>query len=321
MSDPGTSLKGKQLTVRVPGSSANLGAGFDALGLSLGIYTNLTFQLLDQEDLSIPLITLRGPIANSLPADQSNLIYRVLAHLWKDYPNLLSRIRIQIESDIPLGAGMGSSATAILGSVWAAYTLTDQYPDVGAMLAQASAIEGHPENLAASLLGGLVVCGDSFDEQRIVTQKLTWPSDWRTIVVVPQYTLTTHEARSVLPKEVSLQDAIYNIQRTALLVSAVTNHDENAMSEALHDRLHEPYRDSLVPELGHLRRRLAQSPIIGCVLSGAGSSVLVIVKDKNRGEILQQLETWAQAQAKPPDILDLNIDSKGLQEIYYGDCQ
>ena len=305
----------KRLTVQIPGSTANLGPGFDTLALALKIYTRLTFELLERNDVTVPLITLKGAIAGSLPSDKDNLIYRVLSNLWYDCPDLLQRVRITIESEIPLGRGLGSSGTAILGTIWASYVLSDRIPDQARLLSEATQIEGHPDNLAASLMGGLVVSARAATGRDIVTQKLAWPEHWRTLVVVPGYSLTTQKARSVLPRQVRLEDAVANVQRVALLVSAVLNRDETALSEALHDKLHEPYRAQLVPELGSLRRRLAGLPVLGCTLSGAGSSVLVLVTERHKAEVLDCLEKWAGAQPEPASVLDLNVDAEGLQEL------
>ncbi len=304
-----------QLALRIPGSTSNLGPGFDTLGLALSIYTKLTFDILGHNDPAVPLITLKGAIAKALPADQNNLIYTVLSKLWHDKPELLRRARITIESDIPLGRGLGSSATAILGTVWAAHTLSDSSPDKARALADATVLEGHPDNLAASLHGGLVVCAASARSRNIVTQRLKWPDEWHTILVVPHHSLTTKKARAVLPKQVPMKDAVSNVQRVALLVSAVTSRDESAFSEALHDRLHEPYRQDLVPELAELRWRLSDRPVLGCVLSGAGSSVLVVVHKRHKGEILDFLTEWSSSQSEPPRILDLLVDQEGLKEI------
>lgn len=306
----------RKLTITVPGSTANLGPGFDALALALNLHCTLNFQLLEKNDKSIPLITLKGSLQHGLPKDQNNLIYTVLSNLWRNDPDLLQRVRITIESKIPLGKGLGSSAAAIMGAVWAAYALTDHIPDNGRMLEHATDLEGHADNVSASLLGGLVVCGRSQTTRAIFTQKVLWPKEWCPIVVVPQYVLSTKKSRSVLPKTISREDAVHNIQRVALLLAALSNKDEEAMQHALHDRLHEPYRLALVPELGAVRKELSDFPVLGSVLSGAGSSVLTIANQRHRKQILQCLREWAQRQSEPPDVLDLEVDQEGLRVSY-----
>ncbi|MBS1996508.1 MAG: homoserine kinase [Cyanobacteria bacterium SZAS LIN-2] len=311
--------KERRITLKLPGTTSNLGPGLDCLGLALNIYSKMSFFLLPENDPGIPLITFKGSIAkSSLAQDQGTLTYTILSRLWQQDQNLLQRVRIIIDSEIPLGVGLGSSSTAILGALWAANVFKDVLPTAPDLLAEACVLEGHPETLAACLLGSMVVCGQSTSAlggKRIITQRLNWPADWHCIVVSPQYTLTTPAARKVLPKEVKFEDALSNVQKTALLVAAVTRNDDQAMKEALEDRLHEPYRAQLVPELSRLRRELASEPIIGCVLSGAGSSVLVIVNKRNKAQVLAHINNWAETEAKPPRVLDLQVDNDGIQEL------
>lgn len=306
----------KSLTVKVPGSSANLGPGFDALALAYQLYCTLHFRILEKNDSSVPLVTLKGRLVEGLPRDQNNLIYTVLKNLWHNDPDLLQLVRISVESEIPLGKGVGSSAAAITGAVWAAYALSQQMPDNRLVISKVAELEGHADNAAASLLGGLVVSAKSSRERSVVTQKLLWPVEWATIVSVPSFALSTKKSRSLLPKQISRFDAVHNVQKVALLMAAVQNKDEEAMAEALHDRLHEPYRMELVPQLGAIRKLVSDLPIIGCVLSGAGSSVLTIVHQRHRKQVLDCLKAWAATQSDGAEILDLNVDQEGLKISY-----
>ena len=311
--------KERQITLKLPGATSNLGPGLDCLGLALNIYSQMSFFILPENDPGIPLITFKGSIAkSSLAQDQGTLTYTILSRLWQQDQNLLHRARIIIDSEIPLGVGLGSSSTAILGALWAANVFRDRIPTAPALLAEASVMEGHPETLAASLLGGMVVCGTSSSStgaKKIVTQRINWPVEWHMIVVSPQYTLSTPAARKILPAEVKLSDAVHNVQKTALLVAAVARNDEQAMMEALDDRLHEPYRAKLVPELSRLRQELVGQPIIGCVLSGAGSSVVIFVNEKRKAGVLEHVQKWAANEPKPPRVLDLQVDKEGIQEL------
>jgi len=324
-------MKGiRRLTMRLPGSTTNLGPGFDTLGLALGVYTTVTFELSDESqpdskegppiDKNKPLITLNGKIAQGLPTSADNLIYKVFRENFPgaDDPKspafaLTERTRVTIETDIPLARGLGSSSTAILAALWAAQALSSTAPpDRDQILAKAARLEGHPDNVAACLMGGFIVSGYRQKGHRALTSRLNWPDKWHTLVVVPPYELSTAEARRVLPRRVSMAQAVNNVQRTGLLIAAVVNGDDDILRESFADQLHEPYRIHLVPELQALRRDLASLPVLGCVLSGAGSSSLVIVHEKHKEEVKRYLHDWAQQRAKSPQILDLKVDKEGL---------
>lgn len=308
--------QGRKITLKLPGSTSNLGPGLDCLGLALNIYSRMSFFLLEENDPSVPLITFRGDIAkSSLAQDQGNLTYTILSKLWQRDHHLLDRVRIMVDSEIPLGVGLGSSSTAIVGALWAANVLKDRIPTAPSLLAEACELEGHPENLAACLLGGMVVCCPAASGKRIVTQRLVWPADWRLLVFTPNYTLNTHAARAVLPKQVHFEDAIYNVHKVAQLVAAVARSDESAVREAFDDRLHEPFRAKIVPELSRLRRELMNEPILGCVLSGAGSSVVTIVHKRSKDAVAERINQWIKAEGKQGHLLDLQVDDQGIQEL------
>jgi homoserine kinase len=305
----------KKLTMRLPGSTTNLGPGFDTLGLALSVYTTVTFERLpEKRAVGQKLINLLGPAAQSLLDNEDNLIFKQFR---QNYSGPTDDIALSIETDIPLARGLGSSSTAILAALWAAQAFSSSAaPDRDQILASAARLEGHPDNVAACLLGGFIVSGYRQKGNRAISQRLAWPEQWRTLVVVPPYELSTQEARRVLPRRVNMDQAVKNLQRTGLLIAAVVNQDEDTLREALLDELHEPYRIHLVPELHALRRDLASMPALGCVLSGAGSSSLVIVHERDHAEIKTYLHDWAEKRQHKPQILDLSVDTKGLQAQY-----
>ena len=307
----------RRLTLRIPGSTSNLGPAFDTCALALAVYCRLTFDLLDENDPQVPLITFSGSIAkSSRPDDAGNLIYKMMSELWKDDKILLERIRIHIDSDIPLGSGLGSSAAALLGALWAANVFKDRIPTTGTLLAQATALEGHSESLAASLMGKFVITARSAFKNSIIARQHDWPDAWKTIFVVPKTRMRTADSRAVLPTQLPYRDAVANIQRSALLVSAVAACDENTLKEALNDRIHEPYRESLLPQFSALKKTLVNQPILGCVLSGGGPSMLVIVNERNKQRLLNHLTEWAETEEQPPLILDIPVANQGIQEIH-----
>jgi homoserine kinase len=306
----------RRLTLKIPGSTSNLGPGFDACALALDVNCRLTFDLLEENDPNVPLITFAGAIAkSSRPEDAGNLIYTMMSELWKDDKNLLKRIRINMDSDIPLGAGLGSSAAAILGALWASNFFKDRIPTTGSLLAQATNLQGHSESLAASLLGKFVITARSASKNTIIARQHDWPANWKTIFVVPKYRFRTAESRAVLPTQIPYPDAVANIQRAALLVSAIASCDENTLKEALNDRIHERYREKMIPEFTSLKQALVNQPVLGCVLSGGGPAMLVIVSDKHKENMLKYLRAWAEEEPQPPLVLDIPVSTHGIQEV------
>ncbi|MDR3616492.1 MAG: homoserine kinase [Candidatus Obscuribacterales bacterium] len=303
----------RSLTLRVPGSTANLGPAFDTMGLALNVHTWLQFVLLRQEDLSVPLIAGHGEICEKLPMDSSNFIFQILTKLWQQQPMLLRRIRISSYTNIPTERGLGSSGTVIAATCYAARVLRELDVRTDALLLDCALFENHIDNMSASLLGGLVISHHDKSRSRVFTSSLQWPTKWKTIVVVPPYATATAHARALLPSSWPQADVISNLQRIALLTTAISRGDERLLKEALHDSLHEPYRLALVPALHEVRAVLMGSPALGCVLSGAGSAVLVVVPEKDLEAVLKLLRN--DSITSKNQILSLAVDEDGLTEV------
>lgn len=255
-------------TLRVPASSANLGPGFDALGLALGVYLECRFRPADRLTIRV-----RGRDAASIPTDESNLIWQTALAVARDTGETLRPIELEIDNDIPLGKGLGSSAAALTAGVVIADQLLALRWKRLRILDEAARIEGHPDNVAACVLGSIVVSAiDSGGVARAV--RLELPAQYSVATVVPDFELPTSHARSVLPDQYSRADAVFNVQRSALLIAALITGTTTAFPTALEDRLHQPYRASLVPGLDQILRLRAPG-LLGCALSGAGPSILV----------------------------------------------
>jgi len=302
----------KRLTLRVPGSTANLGPAFDTIGLALKVHSWLDFCVLERADKSVPLIRRCGAIAKQLPSDQLNLIYKILAKSIAD-PTLLERIRISVYSDIPLERGMGSSGSVIIGTIYAAMLFNGEKPVTEELLAKASEFESHIDNLSASLLGGLVVSHKS--EQELITTTLKWPQAWKLLVLVPSFAVSTAKSRAVLPEKYARADVVENLQRVALITTAICHENPELFKLALKDKIHEPYRLQLIPQLADLRKALLDKPVLGSALSGAGSAMLVIVEQEHHQHILQFLKTWAAKQTTDMSVFETSVDTDGLTVI------
>ncbi|MGO9228134.1 MAG: homoserine kinase [Bryobacteraceae bacterium] len=254
--------------VRVPASSANLGAGFDALGMALGVY--LTCRFRPSAALSI---RAEGRDAASIPTGADNLIWQTAVSVAEGLGSAMPAIELEIQNDIPLGKGMGSSAAALTAGV----VIADRLLGFGwkplRILDEAARLEGHPDNVAACTLGSIVASAiDGGGVARAVRLELS--PRFGVGVVVPDFDLPTAKARSVLPASYSRADAVFNVQRAALLVAALAGGVTTAFPAALEDRFHQPYRIPLVPGLDEILKLRAPG-LLGCALSGAGPSILV----------------------------------------------
>lgn len=255
-------------TVRVPASSANLGPGFDALGLALSLYLTCRFRPSDRLRIRVS-----GRDAAEIPADESNLIWQTALQVARDVQATLPPVELEICNDIPLGKGLGSSAAALTAGVVIADHLLDLKWRPARILDEAARIEGHPDNVGACVLGSIVASAiDSGGVARVV--RLEMSERYDVAVVVPDFALATSRARSVLPASYSRADAVFNVQRSALLIAALVTGTTAAFPAALEDRMHQPYRAPLVPGLDEILRLRAPG-LLGCALSGAGPSILV----------------------------------------------
>jgi homoserine kinase len=254
--------------VRVPASSANLGPGFDALGVALGIYLECRFRPSGELE-----IRATGRDAGSISTGPDNLIWQTALAVAANARLPISPIQLRIENQIPLGKGLGSSAAALTAGV----VIADRLLGLGwkplRILDEAARLEGHPDNVAACVLGSIVA--SAIDEGGVARAvRVGLPPRFGIAIVVPDFILPTSQARLVLPTCYTREDAIFNVQRAALLIAALATGTTTAFPTAIEDRFHQPYRLELVPGLADILKLRAPG-LLGCALSGAGPSILV----------------------------------------------
>ncbi|MGI6879580.1 homoserine kinase [Microbacterium sp. gxy059] len=268
MTTPG----GRAVEVRVPATSANLGPGFDTLGLALSIYDELTVAALAPGELDI---RVEGTGADEIPTDASNLIARTVRYAYEAVGRPAPGLMIRARNGIPHGRGLGSSGAAVAAGLLAAKGLLAGEAELGDadLLRLATEIEGHPDNVAPALFGGLTIAW--MDESGPQHKKLLVHRGVAPVVFVPDRTMSTSAARSVLLPEVSREDAVFNVSRSALLIAALTQSPELLMA-ATEDKLHQDSRAIAMPETYRLVRVLRDAGF-AAVVSGAGPSVLVLV--------------------------------------------
>ncbi|MGO2747055.1 homoserine kinase [Microbacterium sp.] len=264
-------VDGRTVQVQVPATSANLGPGFDTLGLALSVYDELTITALGEDRLDIEVT---GSGASEIARDESNLIVRSIEHVYNDVGREMPGLRIRAHNGVPHGRGLGSSGAAVTAGVLAAKGLLTgdvEFSDA-ALLRLATELEGHPDNVAPALFGGLTIAwtGESGPQHK----KLLVHRGVAPLVLVPERMMSTTLARSLQPPQVSREDAVFNVSRTALLIAALMQSPE-LLLDATADRLHQDYRAEAMPETHSLVTALRAAGF-AAVVSGAGPSVLVL---------------------------------------------
>jgi homoserine kinase len=291
--------------VRVPASSANLGPGFDALGLGLDLYLECRFR-------TAAALTIRaaGRDAHTISPGPDNLIWQTALRVAADAGKTMPAIELEIANDIPIGKGLGSSAAALTAGVVIASEVLGLNWEQDRVLDEAARIEGHPDNVAACVLGAIVASAiDSEGKARAV--RLDLNPHYGVAVVVPDYVLSTSKAREVLPTTYSRADAVFNVQRSALLIVALATGATSAFPTALEDRMHQPYRFPLVPGLDEISKLRAQG-LLGCALSGAGPSILVF-HERGHEEVCELVRGVFRAHGHASEIVCRGIAHYGYQ--------
>lgn len=299
-----TSPPGRRVAVRVPATSANLGPGFDTLGLALSVYDELEVDALEPGRLEIEV---SGTGADDVPRDASHLVVRAIAYAYEAVGRPLPGLRLRAHNTIPHGRGLGSSGAAVVSGILAAKGLLEGEVDLGpdALLRLATELEGHPDNVAPALFGGLTIAWT--DESGPQHKKLLVHRGVSPIVFVPEFTMSTSVARSLQPAQFSREDAVFNVSRSALLIAALTQSPELLMA-ATEDKLHQSYRAAAMPETDGLVRALRRAGF-AAVVSGAGPSVLVLADGPGRR--LEAAQVVAAHADTPWEALMLAVDFKG----------
>jgi homoserine kinase len=298
----------RTVTVRVPATSANLGPGFDTLGLALGLYDELVVTAKAEPGVRVDV---QGVGAGEVPDDESNLVARSIVAAFERFGQPVPGLHLAARNVIPHGSGLGSSAAAIVSGVMAAKGLLEGIvePSPDDLLALATELEGHPDNVAPALFGGLTIAWTSADGPQ--AKKLIVHRGVSPLVCVPAHTVSTALARSLQPDSVPYEDAVFNLSRSALLIAALIQSPE-LLLQATEDKLHQDYRASAMPETNSLIRVLREHGF-AAVVSGAGPSILVLASDPSQRLVAADLV--AEHAENPWESLMLAVDFKGATVI------
>ncbi len=299
----------REFAVRVPASTANLGAGFDCFGLALDLYLEVRVRIAPDK-IKTGRVAVSGEGAVLLPAGGDNLIVRAMQFVAEREGFSLPPLSLEVHNEIPLGRGLGSSGAAIVaGAVLGAAIARKKIPSPQ-LVRYAAEIEGHSDNVAAALLGGWVTIVNTPEGPIVLRQP--WPVEIRAVVVSPDLQLDTKKARAILTKEVPREDAVFNLQRTALFSAALARRRYDLIGEAMRDHLHQTQRQSLVPGLAEALAIPPQPGLLGIALSGAGPSVLALTTDRHKEIGAAIVAAFAQRGIRAvPRIL--GIDRRGAQ--------
>ena len=297
-------LVGRSVHVKVPATTANLGPGFDTLGLALSVYDELTVTVRAEPGATVTVV---GVGEGDVPTDESNLVVRSIAYAFESLGYQVPGLEVLAHNSIPHGRGMGSSGAAIVSGIMAAKGLLEGIVELDSneLLRLATELEGHPDNVAPALFGGLTIAwvtpeGPQF--KKLIVHRGVSP-----LVAVPAATMSTALARSLQPESVPHEDAIFNVSRSALLIAALIQSPELLLA-ATEDKLHQSYRAGAMPETDALIRML-RAHGLAAVVSGARPSLLVLGSDP--AQRLRAAELIAEHSTTPWECLLLAVDFKG----------
>lgn len=277
------------IRIRVPASTANIGPGFDTLGLALNLYSYIEIRELD----SGVRIEVEGAEKAKIPVDAENVVYKAAEAVFHQTGSRMKGLHFRMELNSPIARGLGSSATAIVGGIVAANELLGNPLPLQEMADLATRLEGHPDNVVPTLIGGFVA--SVVDEGKVYYQKVNLPPDLKVVAAIPDFELLTSEAKKVIPQTLPLKDAIFNVSRAGLLVSALQNNRLDLLKVAMKDKIHQDYRAALVPGMKDVLAAATEAGAYGVALSGAGPTLMAFTSDRGATIGQAMVETWKQA--------------------------
>jgi len=300
---------GKNVLVEVPSTTANLGPGFDCLGAALGLENYFTITRIEGDSERFELI-MESTEGNHLRGGPENLFYRAAQRVWQTAEVEPFALEARVKLAVPPARGLGSSATAIVAGLVGANALLNDPLSKEKLLELAIDIEGHPDNVVPSLLGGLCFTAKAASERwRVI--KCDWDESIKAVVAIPSLRLSTSEARRVMPKNVPLGDAVSNLGSLTLLLNGLRTGREDLITDGMHDRLHEPYRWKLIKGGQQVCEAAISAGAFGCAISGAGPSILALCKEEKGRAISQSMVRAWEAEGVASRAPLLNLQTKG----------
>ncbi|WAA09754.1 homoserine kinase [Fervidibacillus albus] len=298
----------KQVSICVPASSANLGSGFDTVAVALQMYTTIDLKISDRTHFRF-----QGMIDKSLPSGKDNLIYRAAEKLFREVGEKPPELEGTVNIGIPVARGLGSSGAAIVGGLVGANFLAGQPLKKEELFQLAAEMEGHPENVGASLFGGIIVAAKRERGGYAFTQ-INPPKNLMAVAFIPEQQLSTSKARNVLPTTYSKEESIHAVSHSALLVAALAKGELSLLWEAMDDRLHQPYRKKLIPAFDRLKEVVKENGALGIAISGAGPTILAFTS-KDDGQFIHQIKTAYPDLQIEGEVKPIYFDRRGAYPI------
>lgn len=294
--------------ISIPATSGNLGPGFDTFGMAFNLYNYVSME----EATSGLNITVQGEGAESISRGEDNLVFQAAHKVFQKVNFFPKGLKISLENNIPVARGLGSSASIIVGGMVAANQISGEKLSKNEILQMAVEMEGHPDNVAPALLGGVVVSVS--DDKQVDYVKIAPPDELYAVVAVPNFELSTKIARAALPNEVSLSDAVFNVGRASLMIAALIKKDLFLFGKMMEDRLHQPYRNTLVPGMEEVFSAAKSAGALSVALSGAGPTLIAFTIGKNQDVAEAMSKTFAEHEISC-EIMNLNPDVNGVKVI------
>jgi homoserine kinase len=294
------------IKVRVPATSANMGPGFDSLGIALKLYNDFGFMELEEDGLKF----------KGMPEEfcnENNIIYQAMKYCFDKAGYKIKGLEIsELTQDVPVSRGLGSSSTCIVGGLVGANEILGKKFSEEELLEMAVEIEGHPDNVAPALLGGMVVA--IVDENKTFYDKVDVKKGIKFVSIIPNFRLSTKKARGVVPQQISLKDGVYNVSRAALMVACFSSGKYDLIKYACKDAFHQNYRAKLIPGFEEVYNKSYELGALGCYLSGAGPTIMAIINEEDE-RFSNKLREFLKIKGLEWDILELSIDDAGATII------
>ncbi|MFV0313612.1 MAG: homoserine kinase [Anaerotignum sp.] len=293
--------------IQVPATSANMGPGFDCIGVALELYNHLWVETLP-EGLKIEV---KREQEIEIPTDESNLIYQTMKYYYDQKGLPMPGVHLIQEDYIPMVRGLGSSAACIIGGLVAANELAGRLCDREELAQMAAKLEGHPDNSNPAIFGSMVVGAQNDEVMRYV--RLDLPEDLVFATMVPNFPVSTSASRAVLPDGYSREEVVFNVSRGSLLVASILSGKYENLSMAMEDKIHQPYRSKLIPNMENIFSKAKEFGSLACYLSGAGSTLMAMIKKEEAAQFETNMTAYLQTLPDQWQLLLLKAEKSGVK--------